>query len=237
MAQYEEALNQRELEYQQSLSEAQEDAVNGILSNGHELINYIEVVENTSMFAKAMRDKIIHPDSPKIACKAKCHWCCHQSVAITIPEIFRVTEYIKKHSKAETYISKLEALDRKTRGKTPSQRAKIEMPCAFLAYGECQIYDVRPLACQRQTSYKLSDCKKAKPKGFPMGSILSEKAHLVAYNGAIEGMHSGLAKARREPMVASFDLTATALVALKNEAAFDEWLESKNPFAGCELNT
>lgn len=236
MAQYEELLNQKELEYQQHLSDAQEDAVNTILSNGHELINYIEVVENTSMFAKTMRDKIIHPDSPKVACKAKCHWCCHQSVAVTIPEIFRITEYIKKSSKAEVYISKLEVLDGNTRGKTPSQRARIEMPCAFLAYGECQIYDVRPLACQRQTSYKLSDCKEAKPRGFPLGSILSEKAHLVAYNGAIAGMHSGLSKARREQVVAGFDLTATTLVALKNEATRDDWLEGKNPFAGCELN-
>ena len=237
MSQYEEGLNQSELDYQQNLSEIQEDAVDRILSNGLELINYIEVADNASMFARAMRDKIIHPDSPKLACKAKCHWCCHQSVGVSVPEVFRITSHIKEKLEKKTYIKKLEAIDNKTRGKSPKQRARIEMPCAFLAYGECQIYEVRPLACQRQTSYDLSDCKKAKPKGFPMGSILSEKAHLVAYNGAIEGMYNGLSKVRPDTVIKGLDLTAATLIALKNDAASSEWIEGQDPFAGCELNT
>lgn len=237
MSQYQDGLNQSELDYQQKLREAQEDAVGNILSDGLELINYIEVVENTSWFAREMRDKIIHPDSPKIACKAKCHWCCHQSVSVSAPEVFRITEFLKINKQEEKYISKLETLSAKTKGKSTKQRALVEMPCAFLAYGECQIYDVRPLFCQRQTSYSLSDCKKAKPKGFPVGSILSEKAHLVAYTGAIEGMYDGLSKVRRDTVISGLDLTEATLVALKNNTASNEWIEGENPFVGCELNT
>lgn len=237
MNQYEEGLNQNEFELQQKFREIQEDAVTKILSKGQQLINYIEVVDNTSWFAKEMRDKIIHADSPKIACKAKCHWCCHQSVGVSAPEVFRITEYIEKHLPTETYIRKLETLDKETRGLTPTQRARVEIPCAFLAYGECQIYDARPLFCQRQTSYNLSDCKKAKPIGFPLGSILSEKAHLVAYNGAIAGMYDGLSKVRQDTIVTGLDLTAATLVTLKNDTASNEWVKGENPFIGCELNT
>jgi hypothetical protein len=70
-----------------------------------------------------------------------------------------------------------------------------------------------------------------------VGSILSEKAHLVAYTGAIEGMYDGLSKVRQDTVITGLDLTEATLVALKNNTVSNEWIEGKNPFVGCELNT
>lgn len=237
MSHYEPGFEEKELKFQQSLREVQEDAVGKILENGHEFKNYIEVVDNTSGFAKAMREKTLDPTSPKLACKNKCHWCCHQSVSVTAPEVFRISEYIKNTLSKDEFVKKLEELDKNTNGRTTTQRARVNMPCAFLSYGQCQIYDVRPLFCQRQTSYSLADCKKARPKGFPLGSILSEKAHLIAYTGAIEGMYDGLAKVRPDGESMALDLTSATLVALKDDSVSTEWLQGQNSFEGCELNT
>lgn len=232
--------SQEELEYQNGLREAQADAVSKILDKDKGIDEIIHVVENTSWFAKTMRDKIVDPSSPKVACKDKCHWCCHQSVVVTAPEVFRLTKFIKDNFKEKdksNILNKLEGLDSKSRGKTPTQRAKLNKPCAFLNFGRCQVYEVRPLACQRQTSYDLGDCKKAMSKGFPFGSIVSEKAQLVAYNGAMLGMIEGLKNELPSNELNGLELISAVLTALKDEGVVDRWLNGEECFSECQLNT
>tara|TARA_R110001583_G_scaffold194352_1_gene365053 strand:+ start:567 stop:1004 length:438 start_codon:yes stop_codon:yes gene_type:complete len=130
--------SEEELAYQQKLREAEADAVSNILKDGLNTENVVEAAENAAGFAQAMRNKIIDPQSPKIACKSKCHWCCHQSVGVFAPEVFRLTKYIKtsfSSKEQQALIKKIEAIDKNTRGKSPSQRAKLNIPCMFLVYG------------------------------------------------------------------------------------------------------
>jgi Fe-S-cluster containining protein len=233
-------MSEEEYSYQQKLREAQEDAVLRILEKEITSEKIVHVAENAAWFAKEMRDKIVHPQSPKIACKEKCHWCCHQSVGIFPPEIFTLVEHINGNytqKEKKLLIDKLEDLDKKTRGKTPSARAKVNMPCAFLSYGNCSVYVARPLACRRQTSYDVSACKKAQPKGFPFGSIVSEKAQLAAYNGAIQGMVDGLRKGLPDAEMKMLDLTAAILAVLKGNITAIEWSDGSYRFEGCQLNT
>jgi len=229
-----------ELTYKNYLKETQADAVSNILEDEKGIEEIIHVVENTSWFAGEMRDKIIDPDSPKVACKEKCHWCCHQSVGVTAPEVFRITKFIDENISAkekQKLTNNLEKLDGMSRGKTTSQRAKLDMPCAFLNYGKCQIYEARPLACRRQTSYDIDACKKAKPKGFPFGSIVSEKAQLVAFTGSIQGMVKGLNNMLPTHEINELDLTASVLETLKDESMPDKWLNGQTCFSECKLNT
>lgn len=224
--------------FQEGLRDAQRDAVTKILAKGADLVNFIEVVDNTSWFAKEMRDKIVDRTSPKIACKERCHWCCHQYVGVSAPEIFRIAQFINtecSEKEKQEYIKKLRSLNEKTKGKTPRERAKVNMPCAFLSYGNCKIYQVRPLLCQRQTSYSVAECKKAQPKGFPFGSIISEKAQLVAYNGAISGMFDGLKEMMLSIKDVRLELTAATLSVLVGETTFTNWLQGGAVFDCCEL--
>jgi Fe-S-cluster containining protein len=217
--------------------EAQKEEVSLQLSSSKELIEVIEVVDSAADFAKVLRDKHVAPNSPKIACKDKCHWCCHQSVGVSVPEVFRITEHIKKCKEKEKleHLKRLTELNNKTKGKSRSQRSRINLPCAFLSFGRCRIYQVRPLLCQRQTSYDKEACKKAQPKGFPEGSIVSEKAQLLTHNGVIAGLIEGLNQEFKVPHK-SLDLTAAALFALENENAFDRWVSGENVFSEAELN-
>ena len=239
-AHYESEISEKEYAYRQKLREAQEDAVIRILDKEVTSETLVHVAENTAWFAKEMRDKIVHPESPEIACKEKCHWCCHQSVGVFPPEIFKLAEYInsKYTDKQRTQlIDKLEALDKETRGKTDKERAKVNMPCAFLSYGNCSVYEARPLACRRQTSYDVNACKKAQPKGFPFGSIVSEKAQLAAFNGATQGMIDGLTKSLPNAELRELDLTAAILEVLKGNISAVKWADGSYHFEGCQLNT
>jgi Fe-S-cluster containining protein len=218
--------------------EAQKEATTSILSKGSNLINIIEVVANTSWFAQEVRNKHIHPDSPKIACKEKCHWCCHQSVSVSEPEIFQIANLINSSRtlpEKNEHISRLSNLNKSTQGKSRIERAKIDMPCAFLRYGKCSIYEARPLLCQKQTSYDEKDCRKAKPKGFPYGSITSEKAQMIAYDGAILGMHDGLKNAFGENIHTNLDLTSATLKAIEDENLFNRWASGEHVFNDCVL--
>lgn len=100
------------------------------------------------------------------------YWCCYQSVGVFAPEVFRIAEFVNTNfedKKKQIIAQKLETLYKKSREKTPAQRAKLNLPCAFIDNKRCQVYEARPLACQRQTSFNVKDCKKAKLKG---GSLM-----------------------------------------------------------------
>lgn len=231
---------ERELEFQDDLKEAEADAACRILKSEKGLEQVIHVADNASWFASTMRDKIVDPASPKIACKDKCHWCCHQSVGVSAPEVFRITKFIEEKisvKEKSKIVTRLKDLDKKSRGKSPAQRAKLNMPCAFLSFGRCQIYDARPLVCQRQTSYNVDDCKRAMPMGFPFGSVVSEKAQLVAYNGSIQGMLQGLNKMMPANDFSELDLTASVLDVLEDNSIPQKWLNGEACFSQCKLNT
>lgn len=220
-----------------NIIEAQKEEVTLQLSSSKEIIKVIEVVDSASELATFLRDKHVAPNSPKIACKDKCHWCCHQSVGVSVPEVFRISEYIKKGKEKERseHIHRLTELNNQTKGKSRSQRARVNLPCAFLSFGRCRIYKVRPLLCQRQTSYDKEACKRAQPKGFPEGSIVSEMAQLLTHNGVIAGLIEGLNHEFKVPHK-SLDLTSAVLFAVENENAFTDWVSGINVFSETELN-
>ncbi len=225
-------LSEQELLFQAQVKDAECSEVIAKLSNEPAKDNLIAVVETAFVFAAGVRSKIVNPQAPRVACKDKCHWCCHQAVAVTPAETLTLVNHInetfsKKDKTAQ--IKKLEALDKKSRGLNIQQRSKLNMPCAFLSFGRCSIYEARPMSCRRLTSYDERDCK-------THGKIESEKATLIAYNGTMQGLESGLESALPNHQHATLDLTAAALTALKDPAVGNNWVNGKPGFSGCELN-
>jgi len=211
-------LSDQELLFQAQVKDAQCSEVIVKLKDAPTQSNLIATVETAFVFAAGVRSKIVNPQAPKVACKDKCHWCCHQAVAVTPAETLTLVNHInesfsKKDKTAQ--IKKLEALDKKSRGLNIQQRAKLNMPCAFLSFGRCAIYEARPMSCRRLTSYNEKAC---------------------AYNGTMQGLESGLESALPNHKHATLDLTAAAITALKDSGAGNNWVDGKPGFSGCELN-
>jgi len=63
--------------FSNQLSDAETDAVSKILQGSEPDRAALAVIENAAGFAERMTRKVRHPDSPPVACKKGCSWCCH----------------------------------------------------------------------------------------------------------------------------------------------------------------
>jgi len=227
----------KEQEFLLGLADAEESEVQVRLENSADILTLCGVVENAGDFAKKMRDKVVDPRTPPIACRSKCDHCCYQSVSITAPEALRIAHYLTTHKSnlVRRFIFKLETLNKKIEGKTPAQRGQLNLPCAFLENGKCNIYKVRPLLCQKHTSLNLNECIAAKPAGFPPGSITEEKAQLVTYTAVLSGYRSGLQKSLPSSFHGSYELTKAVITALEVKDAAALWVSGQDVFKNCEI--
>ncbi|WP_299003710.1 YkgJ family cysteine cluster protein [uncultured Shewanella sp.] len=226
-----------EQEFLSGIADAEESEVQVRIAESADASTLCGVVENAGDFAKNMRDKVVDPRTPSIACRTKCDHCCYQSVSITAPEALRIADYLtqRKSKLVQRFIYKLNTLNSKIEEKTPEQRGTLNLPCAFLEKGKCQIYKVRPLLCQKHTSLNLKECIAAKPKGFPPGSITEEKAQHVTYTAVLSGYRSGLQKSLPTSFHGNYELTKAILVALETEDAATLWISGQDVFKGCEI--
>ena len=196
------------------------------------------VIENASGFAEAMTQKFRHPDTPAVACKEGCYWCCYQSVPVTAPEAFRITRFLETEQLEDgqkDVVTRLHKLDKKTRGLTPKARAKIRIPCAFLKDGRCVIYSVRPLACAEFTSFNVQDCKRGYRVGFKPESVIHEKARMFVYRAVQQGLADGLRRVLPKADTSSLELTAAVVCALDSPDAEASWIAGAKIFAGAHL--
>ena len=193
-----------------------------------------KVVENASGFAEAMTLKFRDPATPEVACKEGCHWCCFQSVSVSAPETFRIARFLSSEIMAATrmdVINRLRKLDKATHGLTPKARAKLRLPCAFLADGRCTIYSVRPLACSEFTSFNVQDCKRGQRIGFKLGSVIHEKARMLVFYAVQQGLNDGLREALPATDTTPLELTAAVVSVLDSADAEASWIAGGKVFA------
>lgn len=81
------------------------------------------------------------PPAAALACKKGCNWCCHSTVAATVPEILLA-------------VSKANDTHRQT-----SARMERNSPCPLLREGLCSIYVARPLMCRVANSLDWTACR------------------------------------------------------------------------------
>lgn len=104
-------------------------------------------MSNLSKRAKIMRiysvaDQLSEIRKPYVACKKGCSHCCHMTVRLTSTEAQRLGD----------------AIGRAPARLTPEARARrvdafAGVPCPFLVYGACSIYENRPLSCRTHASF------------------------------------------------------------------------------------
>lgn len=220
------------------LRTAESETVSDILEQALTPDGLHAVIENASGFAEAMTQKFRHPDTPPVACKEGCYWCCYQSVPVTAPEAFRITRFLATEQPEDgqtDVVDRLHKLDKKTRGRTPKARANMRVSCAFLKDGRCVIYSVRPLACAEFTSFNVQACKRGQRVGFKPDSVIHEKARMIVYRAVQQGLADGLRRALPKADTSSLELTAAVVCALDSPDAEASWIAGAKIFAGAHL--
>lgn len=226
----------REAMYVEGLAKAEAETVGQILSQKRSLQGLNEVIDNARGFAEAMTNKIRHPDSPPVACREGCAWCCHQNVRVTAPEVFQLASYIDRTMApdvAQRVRANIAATAPRVRGTNAVARGKLRVPCPLLVDNRCTVYAVRPLACAEFTSFDVEQCKSA--MGTTFREIIHEKARLVAYKAIQLGLARGLKHSLRKCETQPLELTAALPVAVANPDAAEKWLRGEPIFAGAHL--
>ena len=106
----------------------------------------------------------VEPGSPDFDCRKGCSWCCHQSVAVTWPELLNIVSYLQKNLKqhqlkALKNLSKEKGDEILKKMNINSNGAAHRVPCLFLEDDICSIHAVRPLQCRGAFSEKEDYCK------------------------------------------------------------------------------
>lgn len=211
----------QEQAFRERLARAQGGTVQAMAAEGASLA---EIAGNAAWFAEAMTQKHRHPQSAPVACKPGCAWCCHQAVALTVAEAARIARFVASNpGTAGETTARLRAVDAKTRGLGPLQRARLREPCAFLQEGRCQVYAARPLACAEFSSYDAEACKRGQDTGYLQGGVVHEKARLLAHQAVYEGLRAGLAAAFPKADTAPLELTAAVLAFLEDPTLENRW--------------
>jgi Fe-S-cluster containining protein len=218
--------------------DAEADAAFSLLSERRSTEQLSVIAENAAGFAETMRQKHLHPASPPVACKDGCDHCCYQLVAVSVPEVMRIVDFLRERLAPEesaAIVQRLRALDNVTRGMTSKGRVGIPKPCAYLDNHRCTIYPVRPLACAEFTSYNVQDCKRGKRIGFKPNGVTHESAGMVAYISVQRGITTGLKRALPEADTEPLELIAASVVALDNPDAAAAWINGANSFTTAHL--
>lgn len=220
------------------IRDAEVDTVCDILAQQSTPDGLNAVVENACGFAENTTLKLRDPETPAVACKEGCSWCCYQAVPVTAVEAFRIVRFLKTQldkNKGKKVINKTCELDKLTRGLTPKARDKKRVACAFLQDDRCVVYPVRPLTCAEFTSFNVKDCKRGQRKGFKPGSIIHEKARMIVFRAVQQGLSVGLHTALPCADTAQLELTAAILCAINSPDAETSWINGSNLFSRAHL--
>ena len=229
---------EKEKEFCDQLRDVERNVVKSIIADGPKPSALFRIIESSSGLAETVYEQTRGDSPSQVACKEGCFWCCHQTVAITAPEAFRIAEFLlnlEDEGLRNELIEKAHELDGKTRGRTWRERAGMHAPCAFLKNQRCMIYSVRPLNCAGFTSFYLEDCKKAYREGFGTACITSEKARDLVFRAVRQGLEQGLSEALPESDMAKLELTSAVVDALSSPDAAANWLAGRPVFQGAHI--
>lgn len=175
----------------------------------------------------------INGQSPDVACKSGCNYCCHSQVNIIPIEALLISAFIKKEftvtqmGALNTGIAKARSM---TAGKTLEQvyAIKDDLPCLFLKFGKCSIYKIRPSICRSWNSLDSAACKTAYDSVDIGSSITGSPARNYIF---------GTTRALFEELSQAFSLQSSTLMlhnaigdCLANPDPLGQWTSGKDVF-------
>ncbi|MBI3709708.1 MAG: YkgJ family cysteine cluster protein [Proteobacteria bacterium] len=192
------------------------------------------------LWAEARRE-VEAGDKPKIACKAGCGWCCHQTITVAPVEAVAIAAHVRDKFTAEARTAlhqRLAAFVEQIGALSAAERARRQVPCSYLVDGACSIYEVRPLRCRGVHSRDVGHCiwryeypDAARTDGrsrVGAGPYVVESARIM--NAAL----AGLARACRDLglLVDSLDIEAATHAALDTPQVEARFLAGAPVFSG-----
>jgi Fe-S-cluster containining protein len=183
----------------------------------------------------------------RVACKAGCDHCCHQSVGVTAPEALAIAAHLRQASAPELLaVVKVRLAERleRTRGLSADERFSPELPCPFLQQGSCSIYDVRPLVCRGMNSLDAEECERRLRDPEARAEFLARGAGghcFVEPIRAAQAVSAGLQLAGAELYALDMrplDLTAALHLLLSGpETIAQAWLQGGTPLEAAVSGT
>ncbi len=125
-------------------------------------------------------------DSPTLACKAGCAWCCHFSVDIRPVEALNILEHVQNQFTPNQITALRREMASNSEILAPLddiQRMQTTLKCPFLMEQQCSIYTARPQTCRNYHATDAAGCKQSfdEPNNL---DIAPEFAPMVYQSGA-----------------------------------------------------
>lgn len=166
----------------------------------------------------------------ELACRKGCFWCCSEKVALSIPEVFYIANYLDDSlppAELTRMKEKIRRAARQVAGMSETKRRKAQIFCPLLVDGKCSVYVVRPLTCRGYNSLDESVCEKLylnqQIATFPYSFTMKEFVYTVFY-----GISEGANQADLQPNAVEL-ITALDFV-FNNPDAESRWLRGETVF-------
>jgi uncharacterized protein len=135
------------------------------LRSGIRLESVVRVAADVASYADEAIQIVKEDYRPVLHCQKACTYCCRKpGVLISIPELLRVLDYVRKHFD-DRAVSALR--ERSTRyaaevaGRDVNQPSAASVPCPLLVDDLCSVYEARPLVCRGYNSTDVEACRRA----------------------------------------------------------------------------
>jgi len=174
--------------------------------------------------AEAMLDRTIQsmPQAKGYACSKGCSYCCHSTVAVSAPEVFRIVGAFESRSGDER-----EAVVARAGARAAASfeaLVNLRSPCALLAQGDCSVHEVRPMGCRQYVSTDLNGCRAAFEQATARFPFVPAAANAGLILRAL--LISAAASVGHKPEL--YDLSSALAVALTQPEAEKRWLAGED---------
>jgi Fe-S-cluster containining protein len=208
-----------------------------ILRRGRTPLQVIEVAKTAAELAdQAIQTAVTRfPPRPPIACQEGCAWCCYKLVGTTVPEVFRIVEYLRQNLPADELHAAQERIvqtDEQRRSLKEDRWQAARLPCSLLVNNRCSVYPVRPLTCRGYNSSDPQTCEQT----VKVRELVEVPSHAPQHRLAafvLDGLRAGLAESglRNERL----ELTAALRIAFATPDALERWLAGEAVFTPAKL--
>lgn len=170
--------------------------------------------------------------NPLIACRMGCAWCCHQTVAVTVPEAALVAHYV-----ASTYGENdlrnllLRLQDHRSARRawlTDGNGSAFVKACPFLIDSACSIHELRPAACRGQNSFREEQCRHNYEHPEDVKELDCFFLHILIVNQIRWGLQDALTESGLEGGLYEFAGLVSSL--LEDPSLLERYLQGGNPF-------
>lgn len=195
----------------------------GALATVHTGVSLLFQSVGRPSYDHALAAGIIAP----VACSKGCAACCYLSIETTILGAIAVAEALRdRRDNLKTALAETAA---KVAGLSPRARAAQGVPCAFLYDNACQIYDVRPLACQSYFAFDRAACDADRLSGGVRGNVPVYGLPRVLNSIFTGGMCAACDDLGLQSC--TVELTASVALILSDPTAVSKWLAGEHVFA------